>query len=228
MTQRELDELISTQEFPPLPAGRLKHIENAVIADLRPVRPLASTGVYVAAFAGIFITVCVVGWRYIVGQHGWDALSNVQKFLVFVPLIAIAALLIFSTVRQMTPAAKYTRTAAILAAGLFVMMLAAMTVIFHPEHESAFVRNGLVCFQTGMLFAIPTAVLFTLLLKRGAALSPALTGLTAGGLAGLGGLTILEVHCPILDVYHIVVWHVSVTLVCAIAGSVLSSVTFRR
>jgi hypothetical protein len=227
MTGGELDKLIGAQELPPLPADRLKQIEAAVIADLNPVRPLASDGVYLAAFAGIFIAVCIVGC-YIVGQYGWHALSDLQRIAVFVPLGVVTALLAFSVVRQMRPAAKYARSSALVSAGIFILLLLIMTFLFQRAHESAFVRHGLGCFRTGMTFAIPAAFLFALLLLRGAALSPALTGATAGGLAGLVGLAVLEIHCPNLNVYHIVVWHVSVTLVCVVAGLSFSSVTFRR
>jgi hypothetical protein len=222
-----MDKLLRSQELPPRSGDRLKQIEAALIADLKPIKPLASPGVYLAAFAGIFVAVCIIGCS-IVGQRGWYALSDVQRVAVFVPLMASIALLAFSVVRQMTPAAKHVHFSTLVSAGLFVVLLLIMAVIFQPAHESAFVRNGLVCFEIGMAFAIPAAILFALVLSRGAALSPALTGATAGGLAGLVGLTVLEIHCPNLNVYHIVVWHVSVTLICAIAGLVLSSVTFRR
>jgi hypothetical protein len=227
MTRRELDELLSSQELPPLPADRLKRIESAVTADLKPVRPLAPDGVYLAGFAAIFIAVCMVGC-YLAGQNGWHALGSVQKLGVFAPLAASIALLIFSIVRQMTPAAKHARSSALVSAGLFILLVLIMTAIFQPAHESAFVRSGLACFRAGMTFAIPAAFLFALLLLRGAALSPALTGATAGGLAGLVGLGVLEIRCPNLNVYHIVAWHASVTLVCVVAGFGLSSVTFRR
>ena len=147
---------------------------------------------------------------------------------MFVPLAATSALLAFSLVRQMTPAAKHARSSALLSGSIFVLLLLIMTVIFQPAQESAFVRQGLACFRTGMTFAVPAAFLFALLLLRGAALSPLLTGATAGGLAGLVGLAVLEIQCPDLNVYHIVVWHVSVTLVCMVAGLVFSSVTYRR
>jgi hypothetical protein len=228
MTDGNMDELLRAQALPALPAERLKQIEAALIADLKPVRPLAPAGVYLSAFAGIFIAACILSWFYFTGQSGWEALSRLQKPLVFVPLLAIMALLIFSVVRQMAPAARYTRTTALLAAGVFLLMLACMTLVFHPIHESAFVHDGLVCFRAGMTFAIPASLLFALLLLRGAALPPALTGATAGGLAGLAGLAVLEIHCPNLDVYHILVWHVSVTVVCAIAGVILASVMFRN
>jgi len=53
-------------------------------------------------------------------------------------------------------------------------------------------------------------------------------GATAGGLAGLAGLAVLEIHCPDVNVYHIVGWHISVAFVCVVAGIIISSVTFRR
>jgi hypothetical protein len=218
---------IDFQPLPPLPPDRLKQIEAALIADLKPVRPLASTGFYFTAFAGIFVAVCIIGC-YMAGEHGWHALSELQRLAVFVPLIATSALLAFSLVLQMRPAAKHARASGLLSVIIFVLLLPIMAVLFQPVQESAFVRNGLVCFRTGMVFAIPAAFLFSLILLRGAALSPLLTGATAGGLAGLVGLSILEIHCPNLNVYHIVVWHVSVVLVCMIAGLVLSSVTCRR
>ncbi len=227
MTDRELDRLISSQQSPPLPADRLKQIEAEVVRDLKPVRPLAPAGVYLAGFAGVFVAVCGIGCL-MVGQLGWHALSDLQRIAIFAPLAIISALLAFSVVRQMTPAARNPKGTTLLAAGLFVFLLATFAFMFHPVHEFTFVRSGLACFRTGMLFAIPAAFLFALLLTRGAGLSPLLTGATAGGLAGLAGLTVLEIHCPNLNVYHIVIWHVSVTLVCVIGGLVFSGVTFRR
>lgn len=228
MRDRELDELIDLPPLPPLPADCLKQIEAAVIADLKPVRPLAPPGVYFAAFAGIFIAICALSCYCIAGQSGWDALGHLQRILVFIPLLAIASLLVFSIVRQMTPAARATRSTAIFGAGLFVLLVAVITIVFHPIHESAFVRDGLGCFRIGILFAIPTAFLLALLLRRGSGLSPPLTGATAGGLAGLAGLTVLEIHCPNLDLFHIIAWHISVVLLSAIAGLMVLGVAFRR
>jgi len=228
LTHRELDHLIVAQELPPLPADRLKQIESAVIADLRPVRPLASDAVYVGALAGIFIAVCIVSCYLIAGRDGWEALSNLQRPVVFIPLLAIASLLAFSLVRQMRPAAKYVRITALLATAVFLLLTASVALIFQSIPETAFAHDSLVCFRAGMMFAIPTAILFGIVLWRGAALSPALTGATAGGLAGLAGLAVLEIHCPNMNVYHIVVAHLSVVVICALAGFIFSSVTFTR
>ena len=226
MTDREIDRALGAQQVAPPPLDRVKRIEAAIVGDLKPVRPIAPDSVYLTAFAGIFIAVCVIGC-YVVGQYGWHTLNSVQKVCIFAPLVVSIAFLLLSMVRQMTPAAKQVRSSALIAAGSFVFLLLIMAILFRPVHEQAFLPSGLACFRTGMTYAVPAAFLFALLLLRGAGLSPLLTGATAGGLAGLLGLGILEIHCPNLNVYHIVVWHVSVTLVCALGGLVFSSVTFR-
>ncbi len=60
MTDANMDELLRAQTLPALPADRLKQIEAALVADLKPVRPLAPAGVYLTAFAGIFIAACIL------------------------------------------------------------------------------------------------------------------------------------------------------------------------
>jgi hypothetical protein len=213
--------------LPSVPPARLKQIEAALVADLKPVRPLASMGVYLAILAAIFVAVCIAAC-YIGGVLGWHALSAVQKASLFVPLVAASTLLAYSVVGQMRPAAKHVYSSAVGSSAIFVVVLLMMALVFRPAQESQFIRHSLICFRTGMAYAIPAAFLFAIAIMRGAALSPLLTGATAGGLAGLVGLTVLEIHCPNLNVYHIVVGHVSVTLVCIVAGVIFSSVTFRR
>ncbi len=227
MKDRELDQLLGAANFPSLPARRVNDIESAVVADLKPVRPLAPAGTYAAAFLCILIGACVLDCL-LVGQHGWHALTVLQRSLIFIPLAAIAALLVYSVVHQMTPAAKYPRSTAMLASAFFLWLLVFMLLIFRPASEPGFVEHGFACFRTGMAFALPSGLLFGVLLRRGAGFTPLLTGATAGGLAGLIGLTVLEIHCPNLNLYHIVVWHVLVTVVCLFLGFIFSSVTLLR
>lgn len=227
MRDRDLDDLMGMPQLPPVPAGRLKEIESAIIGDLKPVRPLAPASAYIAAFAAIFTAACAVSCYLIAGQAGWNALTGTERLLVFVPLLAATLLGVVSIVRQMAPAARFARTTVELGAGLFVLLIVIMTAIFHPVREATFVGAGLGCFRLGMFFAVPTAALFAMLLARGAGLSPTLTGATAGGLSGLAGLAVLEIHCPNLNLLHILAWHISVVLVCAAAGILISSATFR-
>jgi hypothetical protein len=59
------------------------------------------------------------------------------------------------------------------------------------------------------------------MLRRGAILSPSTTGAATGLLAGLVGTSVLEIHCPNLDARHILVSHLGVAMLCALAGLVI-------
>jgi hypothetical protein len=226
-SRQEIDHLLDTASVPAVPEQRLRQIEAVMVADLRPVRPLASAGIYFVAFAGIFAAIWVASWLAI-PVRGWEALSDLQRTWVFAPMIAIVALLAFSLVRQMTPAAGYSRGAAMLAGSLFLWLLVFMLLVFRPMPEAGFVHDAEGCFRMGMLFSIPAAIMVAWVLSRGAALHRGLAGATAGGLAGLTGLAVLEIHCPILNLYHILMGHVSVAVVCALLGYIFSGVTFSR
>jgi hypothetical protein len=65
------------------------------------------------------------------------------------------------------------------------------------------------------------AVPFWMMLRRGAILSPGMTGAATGLLAGLAGTSVLEIHCPNLDAWHILVSHLGVAMLCGLAGLVL-------
>jgi hypothetical protein len=227
MTPDDLDNLFKAAEPGSMPESRLKQIESAVTRDLAPVRPLGSKGFYIAALAGIFLVVWILGCM-LMGLAGWRALSSFQKVSVFVPLGVTVGLAILTVTSAMFPGEKFMRNIGIISVCSFILLLVMMVLIFQPFSETAFIRNGLTCFKIGMAFSIPAAILFAPLLIRGAGLSPGLAGAAAGGLAGLVGLGVLEIQCPNLNVYHIVVWHVSVTLVCVVAGWIFSGVTFRR
>jgi hypothetical protein len=77
--------------------------------------------------------------------------------------------------------------------------------------------------KNGLTYSIPAAVLFWLILRRGALLYPKLIGANAGGLAGLAGLSVLEVNCPNLNVLHILVWHAGVVMVGSLGGAILGT-----
>jgi hypothetical protein len=85
--------------------------------------------------------------------------------------------------------------------------------------------DGLVCMKNGLTYSVPAALLFWLLLRRGAILSPKLIGAVTGGLAGLIGLSVLEVNCPNLNIFHILVWHWGVVLLSSLAGALVGTAT---
>ena len=47
-----------------------------------------------------------------------------------------------------------------------------------------------------------------------------MTGAATGPLAGLVGTSVLEIHCPNLEAWHILVSHLGVAIMCALIGLV--------
>jgi len=146
-----------------------------------------------------------------------------QRTAVFNTLAASAVLLTVSMVRQMVPGSKHTFSPATLPLAILAGLMIMMAATFSSQRDSAFMASGLMCMKNGLTYAILAAFLLWLTLRRGAILFPKLMGAAAGGLAGLIGLSVLEVNCPNLNVFHILVWHRGVVLISSLGGALVGA-----
>lgn len=214
-------ELVRALDFPvgadaPSPES-LRQLEQTLAAELRPVRPLAPARYFLAAFAAIFVLIAAIG-GYRMGAFGISAMSPLQTVATLCALAASAGLLAYSLVQQMVPGSLHRIPLHFLPPAVMIWLVLVMAVVFQFEHEQNFWRQGWVCLRAGTPFGLAAAVPFWLLLRRGAILSPRVAGTAAGLLAGLVGTSALEIHCPILDASHILVWHLGIALIGALAG----------
>jgi hypothetical protein len=95
--------------------------------------------------------------------------------------------------------------------------------MFRDYRTDRFVPQGIACLTAGLLHAIPTALASWWLLRRGFAVNSVAAGLVAGTLAGLAGLTMLELHCANFQALHVMLWHTAVLVVSGAAGALLAS-----
>jgi len=115
-----------------LPRQQLKQIEDRILDDLRPVKPLPATGVLSLVLLSIFAIVVVIG-NAILGTAGWHAVSVLQKVAVFSALTASAGLLAFSAVRQIIPGSRLGLPPGLLVSAVVALMTAIFTTLFVPH-----------------------------------------------------------------------------------------------
>lgn len=211
------------QQEPAFVESQVERIQALIVARLQPVRPIAPARFFLGACAIIFLSVMAIGITPS-GMDGWAALNGMQRIAVFDTLAASAVLLAVSMIGQIVPGNKYALAPTLLPIGVLTVLMIILTVTFRPREELAFVQSGLACVRRGLSYSIPAAFLFWLLLRRGAILSPKLIGAAVGGLAGLAGFSVLELTCPDVNVFHIVVWHWGVVLIGTAAAALIGAV----
>jgi Negative regulator of sigma F len=154
-------------------------------------------------------------------MNGWGAMSIVQRIVMPVTLAASAVLLAISMVRQMVPGSKQVFAPTVLLVAIPFVLIMVIACMFRPLQ--AFFATGGMCLKNGLKSSIPAAFLLWMILRRGAILYPKLVGAVVGGLAGLAGLSVLEVNCPNLNVFHILVWHAGVAAIGSLGGALLGA-----
>jgi hypothetical protein len=201
---------------PPSPAT-LRQIAEGMATDLRPVRPVAPEHYFLGAFVGIFVSIVALG-VYRLGAFAIAVMTPLQTAAVLSTLAIGTGLLASSLVHQMVPGSRHRISPRLLPVGITISLIVAIAILFQFQHERDFWGNAWACIRAGTPIGVLAAVPFWLVLRRGVILSPSMTGAATGLLAGLVGASVLEIHCPNLDAWHILVSHLGVAILCALAG----------
>jgi len=204
---------------PPSPAT-LRQIADGMATSLRPVRPVAPARYFLGAFVGIFVSIVALG-AYRMGAFAIAVMTPLQTAAILSALAISTGLLAYSLVHQMVPGSSHRIPPKLLPVAITISLTIAITVLFQFQHERNFWGNAWACIRAATPIGVLAAGPFWLVLRRGAILSPSMTGAATGLLAGLVGTTVLEIHCPNLDAWHILVSHLGVAMLCALAGLVI-------
>jgi len=145
-----------------------------------------------------------------------------ERALIFPTLGIFMGLAATTCVSEMIPGSRRRVAPGWLLGAGSLALLAVFAVLFRDYRTDHFLSQGLVCLTAGLLHAIPAALASWLLLRRGFAVNSVAAGLVAGTLAGLAGVTMLELHCANFQAPHVMLWHTAVMLVSAAAGALLA------
>jgi hypothetical protein len=205
----------------------LRHrIEAAILPGLVPVSPLpGALRVTVTLLLFSIVVIAAANWR--LGVAGWHARSSLQAAVDF-SLLGLSALVLANLLaHQMMPGSRRGAAVWIFLTVPVIALLAADASLFGDIWMPDFVRVSLSCWEIGVTCAAVSAPLFWLALRRGFSLHPASHGATAGLLAGLVGLTVLEIYCPYLDRLHISAAHVGAAVTSTLAGAAWGAIKSR-
>lgn len=210
----------------PVDPALLDRIAKSLAPGLRPVRPIAPPSLLTGGLVLIVIAIATAGAAEL-GFHGIQTLSAVDRALVF-PLLAVWTwLAAASCVSEMIPGSRRRIAPGFLLGAGTLAVLALFALLFRDYQTVNFLPQGIACLTAGLVVAIPTALAMWLLLRRGFAVNPVSAGMVSGTLAGLAGVTMLELHCPNFEVFHVMLWHTAVVVITGAAGALLGALTSR-
>lgn len=228
MRDAEIDEALerAARAAHPLPAALLKGIADSIGPTLAPVRPLPPGWLLAGGLAFFGVAVALVGALRL-GFAGFEALSLASRIAVFVALALLGWLASVRMVAEWIPGSRQRITGTALLALISLALLAVFGLLFRDYRTEHFVSAGIGCLSTGLLYAVPAALLGVWWLRRGWVVSPASAGLVAGVFAGLAGLALLELQCTNFQAFHVLVWHVMVVPLSGVAGTVVGWASHR-
>ncbi|MGA2574386.1 MAG: NrsF family protein [Bryobacteraceae bacterium] len=222
MRDKEIDEILKQAAQAPhnVDPALLDRVANSIGSSLRPVRPLPPIWVLAGGLTLICAIVALAGAAR-AGFYGIQALSVLERVVIFPVLGILIWLGAAAAVVEMIPGSRRrTGPGTLLAAGSLALLVV-FAILFHDYRTGRFVSQGIACLAAGLLHAIPAALGSWFLLRRGFAVNPVAAGLVVGTLAGLAGVSMLELHCQNLETLHVMVWHTAVMPVSAAAGALL-------
>ena len=219
MIDQEIDDILRRAAVPEeVDPAVLQRIAASIRTDLHPVRAMPPVWLLRSVLFLICAAVALLGAAR-AGFIGLHNLSVPDRALIFPLLAVLIGVTAVDCVSEVIPGSRRFVSPALLLLAGTLSLLILFGSIFHDHGTKNFLSQGLDCLGTGLLHAIPTALASGLLLRRGLAVNPRAAGAVTGMLAGLAGLTVLELHCPDFQVLHVMIWHIAVVVISAAAGA---------
>jgi len=184
--------------------------------EIAPVRPMPSRAWFIAVALLLTVILAAAGvwWK---GAYGWNKLPQEAAVLyVILGAIGLGALAL-GFYRQFKPGARDTidgRAAMVILLAGFVAF-AAVEFGWHPKAETA-LRGAWGCFRYGTTVALGAALALLSWARLGFAANPVSASYWTGALASMAGMIALAIHCPNLELSHLLMGHASVILLATV------------
>jgi hypothetical protein len=203
----------------------IREIQGLITTALKPVRPLPSTAKLVWSLLAVFAAFSLLA-AVPVGYKGFHVLNLYERFLYYGSILACAAWFSITIAQAMIPGSKHKISPRWLILTTTLALAFLVSALFQEFDTHRFVMAGLPCLRLGCICALLSGALFWVVLRRGFFTSPVAATTTVGCFAGLAGVAVLSLHCPIENSAHIIVWHLGAMALGGLGGAAIS--TLRR
>jgi hypothetical protein len=197
---------------------RINHIERLITASLKPVRPLPSNRTLIWNLLALFTAFSLIA-AIPVGYNGFHVLTPFQRLAYYTMIFLFAMGFSANTVQQMIPGSSRTANPRWLIVGCLLSLVLLVALLFQKFDLDRFVRLGIPCLRLGSICALIGGGLFWFVVRKGFFTSPIEASTTVGFFAGLAGVAVLALHCPIENPAHIIVWHLGAAVLGAFGGA---------
>ncbi len=224
MKEVDIDEVLKAAPSSGAPRPEtLRRVTAIVQESLRPVRPLPPAWLLTAALflAGASVA---LGGAARAGFDGFQKMALWERALIFPTLGLFMLVAAHTLVKAVIPGSRRRVSSRSLLALGMLALIAVFALSFRDYHVENFVSAGIACLVTGLLHALPVALIVWLLLRRGFAVAPVAAGWIAGMLAGLAGIGVLELHCVNFEAAHVLVWHTAVVPVSGALAALAAAI----
>jgi len=195
----------------------LERIKGSIGSSMQPVRPLPPAWILTGGL--IFICAAIgAGGAMLLGPKGVQKMDALEIGLIFPALAVLVWLAARACVAEAIPGSPRPVAPWLLTVSGCTVLALVFALLFHDYGTERFVHQGMTCLVAGLAHALPASLAAWLLLSRGFAVNSGAAGLAKGFLAGLAGVSMLELHCTNFEAPHILVWHIAVLPVSAAAG----------
>jgi hypothetical protein len=223
MRDGEIDDILkqAAGAKPDVDPALLDRVSRSIGSSLRPVRPLASPWILAGGLVLICGTVALAGAMFL-GPDGVRKMTAAEIGLIFPVLGILIWLAATLCVAEAIPGSRRPVTPWVLGVSGCIGLAAVFGLLFHDYRTEWFVSQGVACLTAGLVQALPASVAAWLLLRRGFAVNSIAAGFAKGALAGLAGVTMLELHCLNFEAPHVMVWHIAVLPISGAVGMLVA------
>jgi hypothetical protein len=215
----DIDDILkqAADASPEVDPALLDRVSGNIRSSLNPVRPLPPAWV----LAGVLLLICAavaLAGGMLLGPHGVQKMSGLEIGLIFPVLGILMWMGAILCVAEAIPGSSRPVAPWLLTVSGCIALAAVFGLLLRDYRTERFLSQGVACLIAGLGLALPAALAVWWFLRRGFAVNSVAAGWARATLAGLAGVTMLELHCPNFEAPHVMVWHIAVLPASAAIG----------